>query len=96
MSDPKPTPEELAQRKEFLKAEAKLRADYRATFSSAAGERVLQDLMRSHYMYGTTFDSVNRDEVLLREGQRSVVMRIIDLMHNTDPQKMLKLLEEGI
>ena len=51
---------------------------YRITFGSKEGERVIADL-RSAYYKRSSF-SKDTNEMAYREGQRSVIIRIINLL----------------
>jgi hypothetical protein len=68
--------------------------DYKRTFSSQAGTRVLHDLMHAHYMLGPTFTKTDPNEVAFREGQRNVVLRILTLLDH-DPEKLRVLIREA-
>ena len=56
-----------------------LKQDYRITFTSKEGERVLADL-RSAYYHRGSFIKGDPYETSHREGQRSVLIRIINLL----------------
>ena len=56
-----------------------LKQDYRITFASKEGERVLADLQSAYYHRGS-FIKNDPHETSYREGQRSVIIRIINLM----------------
>jgi|TARA_B100000035_G_scaffold311671_1_gene321652 hypothetical protein len=55
-----------------------LKKDYQGTFDTKEGKRVLDDLKSAYYHRG----SYQKDpyETAFREGQRSVIIRIINLM----------------
>ena len=55
-----------------------IKRDYRITFGSKEGERVIADL-RSAYYKRSPF-SKDTNEMAYREGQRSVIIRIINLL----------------
>ena len=57
-----------------------IKRDYRITFGSKEGERVIADL-RSAYYKRSSF-SKDTNEMAYREGQRSVVIRIINLLED--------------
>lgn len=57
----------------------KLLEDYRTVFSSAAGSRVLNDLMRTHRIMDSTFCK-DPMEMALREGERNAVLRILAIL----------------
>ena len=56
-----------------------LKQDYRITFASKEGERVLADLQSAYYHRGS-YSKNDPHETSYREGQRSVIIRIINLM----------------
>ena len=56
-----------------------LKQDYRITFSSKEGERVLADIQSAYYHRGS-YSKNDPHETSYREGQRSVIIRIINLM----------------
>ena len=63
---------------DFEKQIKSLKRDYGITFGSKEGERVIADL-RSAYYKRSSF-SKDSNEMAFREGQRSVVIRIINLI----------------
>lgn len=52
---------------------------YHKVFSGPEGELVLSDLMKTHYMLGSTFDG-DTTKIIFREGERNVVLRILKLL----------------
>jgi len=56
-----------------------LKQDYRITFSSKEGERVLADIQSAYYHRGS-YSKNDPHETSYREGQRSVIIRIINLL----------------
>jgi hypothetical protein len=68
--------------------------DYKRTFGSEQGKRVLADLMANYYMYQTTF-AATPHEMAIREGGRSVVMNILAEM-NINPEKLRDLIRENL
>lgn len=66
---------------------------YREVFNSEAGKIVLEDMMKSFYTLSSTFDP-NPHEMAYREGERSVVIRILKTI-NTDPFQLRQRLEEA-
>jgi hypothetical protein len=56
----------------------KLKQQYKITFSSKEGEKVLADLTSAYYHRGSFKE--NPYETAYREGQRSVLIRIINLL----------------
>lgn len=68
--------------------------DYQATFATAEGERVLYDLMKTHYVMGTTF-TADQNVMALKEGERNVVLRILHLL-KIDVEMLHKKYSEGL
>lgn len=60
---------------------------YKDAFSSTAGQIVLRDLEKAHFMNSTTFHPDVKDAILLNEGARNVILRIRSLMA-TDLKKL--------
>jgi len=60
------------------KKQLQLLEDYRQTFSSSAGQRVLEDLMRHFHMMGTTINEENLNLTFHSEGERNVVLYILN------------------
>ena len=63
-------------------------ASYKDVFSSPSGKLVLQDLKNRCYVKAPTYtapNSVNPDEVLVREGMRSVYLHIQTLIEYEAP-----------
>jgi len=65
----------MANEKDDLK---ELKAQYNITFASKEGETVLADL-KSAYYHRSSYSN-NPYETAYREGQRSVLIRVINLM----------------
>jgi len=84
----------MAKKKVSDEAQQKrsLLIDYRATFRSEDGERVLKDLMANHHVFTGTFD---KDPMVMafREGERSVIMAILDKLR-VDPEKFAKMYDD--
>lgn len=66
---------------------------YRAFFKHRFGEKILLDLMKTHWVLASTFVRGDRDEMVLREGERNVVLRILSILQ-VDPKKLQALLEK--
>lgn len=63
---------------------------YQKVFDCPEGQEVLKDLLKTfHYFHSTLSDSPY--ETHYKEGQRSVVLRIISTL-KVDPEQMLKLM----
>lgn len=65
---------------------------YKNTFSSEEGKAVLHDLMRTFHVLNSTMDS-STNEVMFKEGERSVILRILRTI-NTDANELEKILNE--
>jgi hypothetical protein len=65
----------MADRDDELK---QLKQDYQITFSSKEGERVLADITSAYY-HRSSFKN-DPYETAYREGQRSVIIRVINLI----------------
>ena len=75
----------MSQRdEEAIKKSQQLRADYRATFSTAPGIRVLKDLSRRCFVKTTTFKDFDTNAMINREGKRSVFLHIKTMMERKD------------
>lgn len=66
--------------------------DYKKTFSTDFGQRVLNDLMETHHFLGPVMDK-DLNNVLFREGARNVVIRILKFME-MDPEKIRRRIKE--
>ena len=60
---------------------------YRRVFGTEDGEKVLEDLQRTHHMFTPTFNAgdTSPNECFIREGERIVILRIRE-MKTRDPQ----------
>lgn len=67
---------------------------YQAIFNSHDGQKVLWDMMKTHHMIGSTF-SKDTHEMALKEGERNVVLRILQIM-KVDVDSLAKKIEEGL
>jgi hypothetical protein len=68
--------------------------DYKRTFSTENGKRVLWDLMKKNGMLSDIFTE-NPQVSAYNEGRRAVVLYILQKL-NTDIQKLQQQIEEGI
>jgi hypothetical protein len=66
--------------------------DYKVAFSTDSGERVLYDLYKVCGLLTSSF-SENPQEMAFKEGQRNVVLHILNKL-KTDPIKLKKFIEE--
>lgn len=69
-------------------------ASYQSIFSTEDGKKVLYDLMKVHNVMGSTFSN-NSNEMILKEGERNVVLRIMHIL-KIDPSKLIEEIEKGI
>lgn len=67
--------------------------DYHEVFESAAGQRVLFDMIDAHGLMSPNFHE-NGLVLACREGERMVVLRILQML-KVDPEKMKKLIEDA-
>lgn len=65
---------------------------YKNTFSTDEGKMVLHNLMKTFHVLNSTMDA-NPNEVMFKEGERSVVLRILRTI-GTDPNELEKILNE--
>lgn len=75
---PKVNPETIGLDKQLWK-------DYLATFGTEAGERVLEDLKGRFFFYQSTH--TNKDEVVLNEGSRRVILTIETILNSRFEQQ---------
>lgn len=68
-------------------------AAYKQIFGSPTGQKVLHDLMKTHYVMASTFTSEATHETAFKEGERAVVLRILKLTQ-IDLSQMQKYIEE--
>jgi hypothetical protein len=66
--------------------------DYKRVFKTEQGQRVLHDLMKEHFIMSPTYQKGDSMELAYKEGQRNVVLRILEVM-DTDPQAIIKYIE---
>lgn len=71
----------------------KLVSCYKSVFSSEPGRKVLTDLAKVNFIKDSTYVKGDRDEMILREGQRNVVLRLFYIL-KIDPEKFLEQPEE--
>lgn len=67
--------------------------DYQKTFQSDHGRKVLYDLIDAHGLMATNFHE-NPSVLAAREGERGVVLRILQIL-KTDHEQLRKLIEEA-
>jgi|TARA_R100000234_G_scaffold31590_1_gene18587 hypothetical protein len=66
----------MASEEDKLKA---LKQDYKLTFATKEGEAVIADLKSAYYHRGS-YSKNDPHETSYREGQRSVIIRMLNLM----------------
>ncbi len=66
---------------------------YQKVFSGPDGSAVLYDLMNAHGML--TSHSSETNKMLLKEGERLVVLRILSIL-KTSPQQLLERIDENV
>jgi hypothetical protein len=72
-----------------------LLTDYKATFGSAAGQRVLWDLMKTNFMVSSTMAAgASSHELSFREGSRNAVLRILKILKTT-PDQLQSMIDQG-
>lgn len=69
--------------------------DYRLTFSSESGVRVLQDLCKVLHLMAPSYDPTSEAETAFREGERNALLYIFSRMkHHEESTK--EIIEEVI
>jgi len=66
--------------------------DYQTVFNSPVGKKVLYDLMSAHNMIQPTYTK-DVNEMLVYEGERRVILRILTLL-KANPKNLLERIEE--
>lgn len=67
---------------------------YKAVFGSVDGKKVLYDMFRAHNVMSTTYCGNDPIGMAMREGERQVVIRILQII-KTDMGKLEKMMEEA-
>ena len=84
------TPEQLRAERKFAQL-----VDYKKTFGSEQGKRVLYDMMNAHFMMAPTNPRTSDPyEMAFNEGQRFVLLRIMTML-KVNPERMNQLIEES-
>lgn len=83
------------RQKEMAKRSLGLYQDYKMTFNSLEGKRVLFDLMKHHNFIKPSFVKGDPYETAFNEGQRNVILRILTLV-DIDITEIKKKIEEGL
>lgn len=79
--------------KQRMEKREKLNRAYLAVFSSPEGQLVLQDLMTRHGFINA--HPVETNEMFLKEGERTVVLRILQILQ-TNPQQIVERLRDEV
>lgn len=83
--------------KEVAKRSVTKAALYQEVFGTTSGKKIIQDLMRTHHLLGSTYDG-DVNGTLIREGERRVLLRILNIL-KLDVQSLherIESYEEGI
>jgi hypothetical protein len=73
-----------------------LRIDYKATFGSEHGKRVLWDILANCHVYRSSFVPGKTDTTIFREGERNAGLRIMSMMNikNQDELQEFAVMEK--
>ena len=63
-----------------------LKVLYKEVFTSDSGKKIMEDLGKRFSIYNSTYVP-NSDETVYKEGQRSVLVLINNMMNNKQPEK---------
>lgn len=55
---------------------------------SPNGTKVLEDMMRAHFFFDSTFTPSCPEETFIREGERNAVLRILTILDTYEKEKM--------
>jgi hypothetical protein len=87
MKKPKSRESQIAQR------QLRLVESYAHAFRGVHGQEVLFDLMTNHWVLkSTAIGATSKDDILIREGERNVILRIMTLL-KIDPRQLLERIE---
>lgn len=79
------------EQKELIRRQEAKIQDYKKLFGSDRGKRVLHDMMLANYVLNPTWSaSTTPHEMAMREGARSVIIKILTIME-VDPTKLREL-----
>lgn len=76
----------------FKRKQGDLVVAYQKVFATPEGDLILKDLMKIGYVDRTTFAPDSQYETAFREGQRALVLRLIQII-NTDPDYLAQLMK---
>jgi len=88
--------EELTAEERRAQKHKSMMVDYKRVFGTEQGQRVLNDLIASHYVMGSTYGRGENAamDLAFREGQRQVVLRIMTIM-KYDPEQVANQIKES-
>jgi len=67
--------------------------DYQTVFNNPVGKNVLMDLMSTHSMMSSTYRGDSVKDMLIKEGERNVVLRILTIL-KANTKQLLERIEE--
>lgn len=73
--------------------EVDLVRDYKKTFNTPEGKRVLYDIMKKCHILSPVFNPKNDFEVYINEGKRNVALMLLTIL-DTDVEDLLRRIEE--
>lgn len=79
-----------AEQKKLIEKQVAKAQDFRKVFKSEQGKRVLNHLVQDNYVLHPTWNSTTRDEMLIREGARMAILRILTILE-IDLEKLKQL-----
>lgn len=74
-------------------SQIQLAIDYKTTFGTENGKRVLFDLMGACHMTSTSHVAGNPTETAYREGERNIMLRILSILER-DVSKLREMITE--
>ena len=83
----------MSRTKNVMKKRVAKISDYKNTFNSQQGRRVLADMLAENKCLSTSFVKEDPYLTAFNEGQRNVVLRILTILQ-VDTTQLLKLIEE--
>jgi hypothetical protein len=84
----------MAEQKERMKRAIARVIDYKNTFSSEEGKRVLYDILRYGNILATSHHPGVSDETAFQEGRRDMALYIFRKL-KTDEKKLIEILDKG-
>jgi hypothetical protein len=83
----------VSQKQSLDKFKGKI-IDYKQTFGSPHGQRVLRDLMKRFHIMKSTHVSGDPYETAFREGERHVLVTLMSTL-KIDPDKLGEIMKQG-